>query len=330
MNRFAIMRFEKCKKGSLAGREKHDERKKEAYKSNKDIDLSRSHLNYHLVGAPKSTYLRFCQERIQTVGCPRVRKDSTYAVETLYTASPEFLGSMTSEQQRQYFQHCLAYAQQTFGKENIISAVVHMDESTPHMHLLFVPITKDGRLSAKDILGNAKSLTKHQDQFYAYMHRFYPKLERGESAAETGRRHVPTWLIKEAPRMQKLFLEMEKAVDEISLLNIGKQRELLKKLLKRMIPKLKSYVSEVDLLKRSIDRQDYDIARLTTALDMERSKTRSLEQSLSDVIESNNYITALLNRIPPDIREEAIREFQTESQVSQKANPIRRRQNPAL
>jgi len=77
MNRFAIMRFEKCKKGSLAGREKHDERKKEAYKSNKDIDLSRSHLNYHLVKAPKSTYLRFCQDRIQAVGCPRVRKDST-------------------------------------------------------------------------------------------------------------------------------------------------------------------------------------------------------------------------------------------------------------
>lgn len=78
------------------------------------------------------------------------------------------------------------------GRENIISAVVHMDEKTPHLHLIFVPLTEDNRLCAKEIIGNRKNLTKWQDDFFAYMVEKYPDLERGESASKTGRNHIPT------------------------------------------------------------------------------------------------------------------------------------------
>ncbi|MCQ4866712.1 plasmid recombination protein, partial [Pseudoflavonifractor phocaeensis] len=68
---------------------------------------------------------------------------------------------------------------------NIVSAVVHMDEKTPHLHLVFVPLTEDNRLCAKEIIGNRANLTKWQDDFHAYMVEKYPDLERGESASKT-------------------------------------------------------------------------------------------------------------------------------------------------
>jgi hypothetical protein len=65
-----------------------------------------------------------------------------------------------------------------------------MDEKTPHLHLTFVPLTKDNRLCAKEIIGNRANLTKWQDDFHAYMVEKYPDLERGESASKTGRKHM--------------------------------------------------------------------------------------------------------------------------------------------
>ena len=89
------------------------------------------------------------------------------------------------------------------GRENIVSAVVHMDEKTPHLHLTFVPLTKDNRLCAKEIIGNRANLTKWQDDFHAYMVEKYPDLERGESASRTGRKHIPTRLFKQAVSLSR-------------------------------------------------------------------------------------------------------------------------------
>ena len=54
--------------------------------------------------------------------------------------------------------------------------MVHMDEKTPHLHLVFVPLTKDNRLCAKEIIGNRANLTKWQDDFHACMVEQYPDL----------------------------------------------------------------------------------------------------------------------------------------------------------
>jgi len=71
------------------------------------------------------------------------------------------------------------------------------------MHLSFVPITDDGRLSAKDIVGNRKKLTRWQDEFRKHMVKKYPDMERGESASETGREHIPPRLFKQAVKLNK-------------------------------------------------------------------------------------------------------------------------------
>lgn len=123
---YAILRFQKKKSGGVTASYAHNERKKEAYKSNPDIDTSRKEENYHLI-LPKQTYLREAKRMIAASKC-RTRKDSTVMVETLITASPEFMNALPSEQQHEYFQRALSFIESKIGRENIIAAMVHMDE----------------------------------------------------------------------------------------------------------------------------------------------------------------------------------------------------------
>ncbi len=163
---------------------------KEKYASNPDVDLSRSKYNFHIV-EPTDRYRKLSKALIKQYDCPRVRSDSVRIVETLITASHDFFAGMNIREVRAFFQHAVDFLKDELGEDRIVSAVVHMDEKTPHMHLSFVPITKDGRLSAKDIIGNRKSLTAWQDRYWRHMVSKYPELERGESASKTGRERTP-------------------------------------------------------------------------------------------------------------------------------------------
>lgn len=182
---YTILRFKKDKGGAIAGCERHNERKKEAYKSNPNIDINKTKDNYHIIQAPKYTYGRKIKELIKKYEC-KTRKDSIRLVETLITASPEFMSKLSEREQKEYFERAAEFMKSEIGEDRIISAVVHMDEKTPHMHLAFCPINQDGKLSAKSILGNQKSLSEWQTRYYEFMHERWPELERGK----IGRAHV--------------------------------------------------------------------------------------------------------------------------------------------
>ena len=223
---YTILRFKKDKGGAVAGCERHNERKKDAYKSNPDIDINKSKDNYHIIQAPKYTYSRQIKELIKQYGC-KVRKDSVKLVETLITASPEFINKLSEKEKREYFERATEFIKQEVGEDRIISAVVHMDEATPHMHLVFCPINKEGKLSAKSILGNQKSLSEWQTKFYECMHDRWNELERGKSAQETKRKHIPTWLFKMADNLDYLYNQLLKSIENINmigmmLMSIGK------------------------------------------------------------------------------------------------------------
>ena len=202
---YAILRFQKKKSGGVSACYSHNERKKEAYKSNPDIDTSRKPENYHFV-MPKQTYLREVKHMIAAAGC-KTRKDSTVMVETLITASPEFMTALPPSQQREYFTRAFDFMSSKIGKDNIIAAVIHMDEKTPHMHLSFCPITPDKRLSAKDILGNQAQLSRWQTEYHNTMSERWPELQRGLSSMETRRKHIPKTKPADsaAPNMAVLF-----------------------------------------------------------------------------------------------------------------------------
>ena len=199
---YAILRFAKYKGPEIGHIEAHNERTKEKYASNPDVDTARSRLNFHLV-TPQRKYRAESERQIAEAGC-RTRSDSVRVVEALVTASPEFFKGKKKGEIKAYFQEALGFIQEHQDPKTIISAVVHMDEKTPHMHLCFVPLTADGRLSAKEIVGNKKKLSQWQDRFWEHMVKKYPDLERGESASETGRDHIPPRLFKEAVHLNRM------------------------------------------------------------------------------------------------------------------------------
>ena len=129
MANYAIMRIEKRKLGAVGRIGKHNERLKSEYKSNPDIDLERTHLNYHLV-QPTGSYRKMVLQRICDTGA-RMRKDSVVLQDCFIGATPEWIRSKSPEFVREYYETALSFFENVFGKENIISAVVHLDEATP-------------------------------------------------------------------------------------------------------------------------------------------------------------------------------------------------------
>ena len=243
---FAILRFAKYKGPEISNIESHNERTKENYVSNPDIDKSRSHLNFHLI-TPEQKYRAEAERQINEVGC-RTRSDSVRVVEALVTASPEFFKGKKKTEVKVYFTEALAFIEKYQAKDTIISAVVHMDEKTPHMHLCFIPLTADKRLSAKEIVGNKKKLTWWQDEFWKHMVKKYPDLERGESASETGRDHIPPRLFKEAVHLNRMKEQIMAILNDTNPFNKKAKLDELEALLGKYVPgaealrtKLKKY-----------------------------------------------------------------------------------------
>ena len=138
---YAILRFSKYKGPEISGIDAHNERTKEKYASNPDIDPTRTHLNFHLI-KPERKYRAESERQIAEAGC-RTRSDSVRVVEALITATPEFFKGKKRAEIKEFFNEALEFIKQNQAPETIISAVVHLDEKSPHMHLCFVPLTED-------------------------------------------------------------------------------------------------------------------------------------------------------------------------------------------
>ena len=316
---YAILRFQKRKAGGIAACERHNERKKEAYKSNPDIDVERSKNNYHLVPPPRYTYKKEINRMVAEAGC-KVRKDSVLMVETLITASPEFMNSLPPEEQKEYFSMALDFLAERVGRQNILSAVVHMDEKTPHMHLCFVPITPDNRLSAKAFLGNQKSLSQWQTDYHERMSSRWNELERGQSSMETKRKHIPTWLFKTATRLDKQFGEIVSALSDINVFNAGKKRDKALELLASWLPEVEKFSKEIqkqqtyiDSLKEKIGQESDYAGRMRDEKYAEELKVQKANQRIFELQRTNEQMKRLLSKIPPEVLNEIQKTNRTKS-----------------
>src|SRR5699024_7649354 len=110
-------------------------------------------------------------------------------VDGLITSDNEFFNKLNEEETNQFFRDSLDFLEQEYGKENMLYATVHLDEKVPHMHFGFVPLTDDGRLSAKEKLGNKKAMTELQDRFNQYVNANGYKLQRGTAKEVSEREH---------------------------------------------------------------------------------------------------------------------------------------------
>ena len=306
---YAILRFAKYKGPEIGHIESHNERTKEKYASNPDIDTSRSHLNFHLV-SPERKYRAEAEKQIAEAGC-RTRSDSVRVVEALVTASPEFFKGKKKAEVRAYFNEALDFIQKHQSKDTIISAVVHMDEETPHMHLCFVPLTEDKRLSAKEIVGNKKKLTWWQDEFWKHMVGKYPDLERGESASETGRTHIPPRLFKEAVHLNRMKEQIMAILNDSNPFNKKSKAEELETLLDK-------YVPGVEVMRTKLKKYDKTYKELTAEnSELEKELNSASRESIQKKLEIQRKLSELdeLRRTVDSIPDAVIREYTEQKYV---------------
>ena len=178
-----IVRVAKMTSGSVKGIEIHDRREKDISHTNKDIDWERTKENYDLHPDQNRNFYQTIKERISELNLPKaVRKDAVVMAQVLVTSDHDFFKGLNKEQQEQFFKDSYNFLAERYGKENVVSATVHLDEKTPHMHFNFVPVTADGRLSAKSIL-TRQSLIEQQTAFYEQVGKDHG-LNRGQTKAE--------------------------------------------------------------------------------------------------------------------------------------------------
>lgn len=168
---FCIMRTEKRKRTDIGGIQRENTRTATEY--NNKVAPGMDALNVNLIQS--NDWMQDIQAEIDRAGA-KTRANSVLALDTLYTASSEFFQGKTNGENDTFFRDCLKFHERHFG--HIISAVIHYDETTPHLHVISVPLTQDGRLSARDVIGNKAKMSKAQDEFFEQVGKGYG-LERG-------------------------------------------------------------------------------------------------------------------------------------------------------
>ena len=180
------------------------------------------------------------------------------------------------------------------------------------MHLCFVPLTEDKRLCAKEIVGNRKKLIEWQDKFWEHMVKKYPDLERGESASETGRDHIPTRVFKQMARLNKQHDKLEEMLSDVKFTNYKDKVAQVVAFLDKYIPdvaametqmkKYEKFFKTASGKQKALEKKN---AELSDAL--KESEQESTLKKLQDAKLQSDYERAksILDRIPPDV----IREY---------------------
>ncbi len=188
---YAICRVAKIKTAQAgAAKTAHNYRQRET----PNADVERKLLNHEYINTTERNYWELATERIQEAGA-KVRPDSVRGVEVLLTASPEAFkrqadGTPNDWHGSKWAEANIAFLKGKFGEQNVVSCTLHQDELTPHFHAVVVPLTPDGRLSAKDVF-NPKTLRTLQTEYAEAMKPF--GMERGvehSRAKHEAMRHV--------------------------------------------------------------------------------------------------------------------------------------------
>ena len=224
---YLVLHMDKFKKDAIRGIQSHNRRERESH-SNPDIDYSRSTGNYDLCETPSSSYAEAIQNRIDDLLMVKaVRKDAVHLCGLIVSSDKSFFTRIGKDETRRFFVEAAAYLTEFVGKENVISAMVHMDEKTPHMHFLHVPVTPDGRLSANSIYTRS-SLKKLQTDLPSYLQSRGFEIQRGvEQKPGSAKKHLDTREFKQQQEaLNNLILESEElAQSSRKILDVLEQRE---------------------------------------------------------------------------------------------------------
>lgn len=208
-----VARMEKMKSENLIGIGNHNQRKTKNH-SNKDIDITKSDLNYDLVNLTenyKTDIEKFINENKSSSRA--LRKDAVLINEWIVTSDKKFFENLSEKETKDFFVSAKEYFGNVFGEENIRYATVHMDESTPHLHMGIVPFDKDKKLSAKRVF-NRESLRNVQENLPKYLQEKGFEIKRGLEGSE--RKNLTVKEFKDLKTKEKeIENEIEKKKNEL-------------------------------------------------------------------------------------------------------------------
>lgn len=217
---FVVARMQKVKSGNLVGVGNHNQRNTDNH-SNKDIDVERSHLNYDLVNRTEN-YKRDIEQFINDnkSSSRAVRKDAVLINEWIITSDNPFFKDKDDKEIKDFFDTAKSYFADKFGDNNIRYAQVHLDETTPHMHLGIVPFNDEHKLSAKTVF-NRQALQAVQDELPKYLNERGFELERGEKGSERKNLTVPEYK-KAKDELKEITTTLEQRKSEVLALSNDK------------------------------------------------------------------------------------------------------------
>ena len=261
---YAIIRNTNYKMKNLSGIYRHNERKNTNY-SNKEINKQNSKLNYS-IKAPYSTYEKMfndIRKKYDLKGM--IKKVSNVMCEFIITSDKEFFNNIGEEETKRYFQTAYKFVANynNLGEDFIVSAKVHMDESTPHMHIVFIPVVhkkdKNGneisKIACSEYWKGKDSYKKLQDNFYSYITKAGFNLERGNKKENE---HIPIEKLKKITNyeIQEMFEETKHYEQEKTTNDIEIMREDYKRVIKKFNTLAKRYTKIKDIVENTIDKSE--------------------------------------------------------------------------
>lgn len=258
----------KYQSGAIGNMVKHYSRKMRDPEKRENIDTSRSHLNYNLCPERDLGEVEFIQSRIESLGLKRApRKDAVRMCDCVVTM-PKSLGRERAED---FFSSVYRFLSRRFGEVNVISAWVHMDETTPHMHFAWVPVSDDGKLSAKQVVNRRCLQSLHKDM-------------RADVSADLG--EDVEILLDETKKAQKELsrlpqAEYKAAMDEIKRAQTELESE--KRRLERLRGRADEAEREVENLKAEVASIDARRAEVDDRIGVIRGKVESVDGYRAEV-----------------------------------------------
>lgn len=287
---FCIMRTEKRKKSDLSGIQKENTRTATEY--NNKVAPGMDIFNVTL--KESNDWLQDINREIQAAGA-KARSNSVMALDTIYTASANFFQGKTNAENDKFFQDCLKFHENHFG--HIISAVVHYDETTPHLHVISVPLTKDGRLSARDVIGNKAKMSKTQDAFFEQVGRGYGLARGIHMDGQEKKQHISAQEhelreIKQEIAREKEHLEAIEHSEETARTRAQKARQTAAELQK-----------QVQVLQEERCKQHKSLLLLTEAKHKAQKEVKGLNYTLQKEKAEFEAITADIKQAGRNLEE---------------------------
>lgn len=279
---YAVVHMMKIKSGAVGGIQSHNNREHEP-KTNPDVDMSRSEDNYDLI--PCDNYKRSIKEKLSNLveSSRAIRKDAVVVCNFIVTSDNETMDALGADRQREFFQDSVKWFSDRYGADRVLNATVHMDETTPHLHIGVMPITQDGRLSAKAIFTKTE-MKAIQTEFARDVGEKYG-LERGVEGSE--RTHLSEARFKEQKALemanehgaiaQELQIIAEDCKQELS--EATRSLETVKQELSAMQDRKDTLQGEIERLE-AIDKQTK--VRVHEALEKQKPVLLDLQKRISE------------------------------------------------